>query len=147
MRILGISAFYHDSSAALVQDGEIAAAEQEERFSPKKHDPSFPHNAIDYCLAEAGASIPDLDHVVFYDKPFLKFERLLNLLSVCSARSALVPHGHPSVDPRKAVSKKSVRKGVAKHGPFDGAKLLFTEHHQSHAASAFLPSLFPEAAF
>src|ERR1700687_3730976 len=77
MRVLGISAFYHDSAAALVVDGHIVAAAQEERFTRKKHDPSFPHNAIAYCLEEAGAKLDDLDLVVFYDKPFLKFERLM----------------------------------------------------------------------
>ena len=77
MRILGISAFYHDSAAALVEDGRIVAAAQEERFTRKKHDPAFPHNAIAYCLDEAGITLDELDHVVFYDKPFLKFERLL----------------------------------------------------------------------
>src|SRR6202045_5151792 len=77
MRILGISAFYHDSAAALIEDGRIVAAVQEERFSRRKHDAAFPHNAIAYCLAEAGGTADGLDHVVFYDKPFLKFERLL----------------------------------------------------------------------
>src|SRR6201994_919804 len=77
MRILGISAFYHDSAAALVEDGRIVAAAQEERFTRRKHDPSFPQHAIDYCLKAAGARLADVDHIVFYDKPFLKFERLL----------------------------------------------------------------------
>src|SRR3954454_23021318 len=77
MQILGISAFYHDSAAALVRDDEIVAAAQEERFTRKKHDPRFPHHAVSYCLAEAGVQLDDLDYVVFYDKPFLKFERLL----------------------------------------------------------------------
>src|ERR1044071_7773298 len=77
MRILGISAFYHDSAAALVEDGRIIAAAQEERFTRKKHDSSFPHNAVAYCLEAANLKLSDLDHVVFYDKPFLKFERLL----------------------------------------------------------------------
>jgi len=77
MRILGISAFYHDSAAALIDDGRIVAAAQEERFTRKKHDAAFPHNAIAYCLGEAGVAADELDHVVFYDKPFLKFERLL----------------------------------------------------------------------
>ena len=77
MRVLGISAFYHDSAAAVVEDGRIVAAAQEERFTRKKHDPSFPKNAIGYCLKEAGARLDELDHVVFYDKPFLKFERLM----------------------------------------------------------------------
>src|SRR5262245_53791618 len=77
MRVLGLSAFYHDSAAVLVEDGRIVAAAQEERFTRRKHDPGFPHRAVDFCLAEAGISLGDLDHVVFYDKPFLKFERLL----------------------------------------------------------------------
>ena len=77
MRVLGISAFYHDSAAALVEDGRIVAAAQEERFTRKKHDSSFPKNAFAYCLEEADASLEELDHIVFYDKPFLKFERLL----------------------------------------------------------------------
>ena len=90
MRILGISAFYHDSAAALVEDGRIVAAAQEERFTRKKHDPSFPHNAIAYCLEEAGITADELDHVVFYDKPFLKFERLLETYI------ALAPRGFRS---------------------------------------------------
>src|SRR6187200_3358182 len=77
MRILGLSAFYHDSAAALIEDGRIVAAAQEERFTRKKHDPAFPHHALAWCLSEAGVTLNDVDHVVFYDKPFLKFERLL----------------------------------------------------------------------
>ena len=90
MRILGISAFYHDSAAALVEDGRIVAAAQEERFTRKKHDASFPHNAIGYCLEAAGAKLSDIDHVAFYDKPFLKFERLLETYI------ALAPRGFRS---------------------------------------------------
>ena len=90
MRVLGISAFYHDSAAALVEDGGIVAAAQEERFTRKKHDSSFPRNAIAYCLEEAGAKLSELDHVVFYDKPFLKFERLLETYI------ALAPRGFRS---------------------------------------------------
>ena len=90
MRILGISAFYHDSAAALVEDGRIVAAAQEERFTRKKHDPSFPHHAIEYCLQAAGARLSEIDHVVFYDKPFLKFERLLETYV------ALAPRGFRS---------------------------------------------------
>src|SRR6187399_1378727 len=90
MRVLGISAFYHDSAAALIDDGRIVAAAQEERFTRKKHDPSFPHNAIAYCLQEAGIKLDELDHVVFYDKPFLKFERLLETYV------ALAPRGFRS---------------------------------------------------
>src|SRR5580692_4153900 len=90
MRILGISAFYHDSAAALIDDGRIIAAAQEERFSRRKHDAAFPHNAIAFCLAEAGVAAGELDHVVFYDKPFLKFERLLETYV------ALAPRGFRS---------------------------------------------------
>jgi carbamoyltransferase len=90
MRILGISAFYHDSAAALIVDGRIVAAAQEERFTRRKHDAEFPHNAVGYCLAEAGVKLDELDHVVFYDKPFLKFERLLETYI------ALAPRGFRS---------------------------------------------------
>ena len=90
MRILGLSAFYHDSAAALIEDGRIVAAAQEERFSRRKHDPAFPHHAIAWCLEEAGIAADDLDHVVFYDKPFLKFERLLETYI------ALAPRGFRS---------------------------------------------------
>src|SRR5215472_15504865 len=90
MRVRGISAFYHDSAAALVEDGRIVAAAQEERFTRKKHDPSFPKNSIAYCLDEVGAKLDELDHVVFYDKPFLKFERLLE------TDLALAPRGFRS---------------------------------------------------
>ena len=147
MRILGISAFYHDSAAALVQDGEIIAAAQEERFSRKKHDPRFPHNAVDYCLGEAGASISDLEHVVFYDKPFLKFERLLDTYLAFAPRGlASFRMAMPLWTREKLFQKKLLEKELGQHGAFDGAKLLFTEHHQSHAASAFFPSPFREAA-
>jgi carbamoyltransferase len=147
VRILGISAFYHDSAAALVQDGEIVAAAQEERFSRKKHDPRFPHNAVDYCLAEAGASISDVDHVVFYDKPFLKFERLLETYLAFAPRGLRsFRMAIPVWTKEKLFQKNLLEKELGKHGPFDGTKLLFTEHHQSHAASAFFPSPFPEAA-
>ncbi len=147
MRILGISAFYHDSAAALVQDGEIVAAAQEERFSRKKHDPRFPHSAVDYCLAEAGASISDLDYVVFYDKPFLKFERLLDTYLAFAPRGLRsFRMAMPLWTREKLFQKKLLEKDLGRHGPFDGTKLLFTEHHQSHAASAFFPSPFREAA-
>ena len=86
MRILGIAAFYHDSAAALVEDGEIVAAAQEERFTRKKHDSGFPSHAVDYCLAEAGVGLDQIDHVAFYDKPFLKFERLLETYVACAPR-------------------------------------------------------------
>jgi carbamoyltransferase len=148
MRILGISAFYHDSAAALVVDGRIVAAAQEERFTRRKHDPSFPHNAIAYCLAEAGVAAEALDHVVFYDKPFLKFERLLETYI------ALAPRGFRSFKmsiplwlKEKLFQKNLLRDELKKFsGDFDIARLLFCEHHLSHAASAFYPSPFDNAA-
>jgi carbamoyltransferase len=104
MRALGISAFYHDSAAALVEDGRIIAAAQEERFTRKKHDSSFPKNAIVYCLAEAGVRLDELDYVVFYDKPFLKFERLLE--SFRAAWLSLVPDGDAALVERETVPEK-----------------------------------------
>ncbi|WP_024508651.1 carbamoyltransferase [Bradyrhizobium sp. ARR65] len=148
MRILGISAFYHDSAAALVEDGRIVAAAQEERFTRKKHDPSFPRHAIRYCLETAGAKLAEIDHVAFYDKPFLKFERLLETYI------ALAPQGFRSFQmamplwlKEKLFQKSLLRKHLKE---FDEEiapeKLLFTEHHLSHAASAFFPSPFDKAA-
>jgi carbamoyltransferase len=147
MRILGISAFYHDSAAALVEDGRIIAAAQEERFTRKKHDPSFPMHAIGYCLEAARARLSDIDHVAFYDKPFLKFERLLETYI------ALAPLGFRSFQmaiplwlKEKLFQKSLLRKKLNEFDEaFDGAKLLFTEHHLSHAASAFYPSPFDKA--
>ncbi len=147
MRILGISAFYHDSAAALVEDGRIIAAAQEERFTRKKHDASFPTNAVGYCLDAAGAKLADIDHVAFYDKPFLKFERLLETYV------ALAPKGFSSFKmaiplwlKEKLFQKSLLRKQLK---TFDEEiatdKLLFTEHHLSHAASAFFPSPFEKA--
>ena len=149
MLILGISAFYHDSAAALVRDGDIIAAAQEERFTRKKHDAGFPANAIRWCLAEAKSAQEKIDYVVFYDKPFLKFERLLETYV------AFVPHGFTSF--RKAlpvwIAEKLFQKDMLRRelddideGLGDPDKLLFTEHHYSHAASAFYPSPFDEAA-
>ncbi len=147
MRVLGISAFYHDSAAALVEDGRIVAAAQEERFTRKKHDPLFPKNAIAYCLDEAGAKLDDLDHVVFYDKPFLKFERLMETYI------ALTPRGFRSFRMaiplwlKEKLFQKSLVKGELKQfaDGFDSARLLFCEHHLSHAASAFYPSPYEDA--
>src|SRR6202790_592836 len=144
MRILGISAFYHDSAAALIDDGRIVAAAQEERFTRRKHDASFPHNAIAYCLEEAGIAADRLDHVVFYDKPFLKFERLLETYI------ALAPRGFRSFKMsiplwlrEKLFQKKLLGDELGKFsGNFDKRRLLFCEHHLSHAASAFFPSPF-----
>lgn len=149
MRILGISAFYHDSAAALVVDGQIVAAAQEERFTRKKHDSGFPHKAVDYCLSEAGIELEDIDQVAFYDKPFLKFERLLETYL------AFAPRGFRSFRTampvwmkEKLFQKRLLRQELEKVQKLDDleAKLLFTEHHQSHAGSAFFPSPFEEAA-
>jgi len=147
MRILGISAFYHDSAAALVEDGRIVAAAQEERFTRKKHDASFPHHAIGYCLGAAGAKLSDIDHVAFYDKPFLKFERLLETYI------ALAPRGFRSFQmalplwlKEKLFQKSLLRKKLAEFDEdFASDRLLFAEHHLSHAASAFFPSPFEKA--
>jgi carbamoyltransferase len=149
MRVLGISAFYHDSAAALVEDGRIVAAVQEERFTRRKGDASFPRNAIGYCLEEAGVKLDALDHVVFYDKPFLKFERLLETYV------AFAPRGFRSFKMAlplwlgEKLFQKSLLRNELKHfsDAFDWrSKLLFCEHHLSHAASAFFPSPFDEAA-
>ena len=148
MRVLGVSAFYHDSAAALIEDGAITAAAQEERFARKKHDAGFPQNAIAYCLAQAGITLQDIDYVAFYDKPFLKFERLLETYV------AFAPRGFKSFRMaipvwlrEKLFQKDLLRKEFKKYDPdFDWQnKLLFAEHHQSHAASAFFPSPFKEA--
>ncbi len=148
MRILGISAFYHDSAAALVRDGEIVAAVQEERFSRKKHDARFPAHAVEYCLAAEGVALSDIDYVVFYDKPFLKFERLLETY-VAFAPRGLRSFGMaiPLWIREKLFQKNLLRDELKRFGAdFDWTnRLLFTEHHQSHAASAFFPSPFEEA--
>lgn len=148
MRILGISAFYHDSAAALVRDGQIVAAAQEERFTRKKHDHSFPRNAIAYCLKADAVTLKNVDYVIFYDKPFLKFERLLETYL------ALAPKGLRSFQMavplwvrEKLFQKSLLQKELQWYGEFDGERrLLFTEHHLSHAASAFFPSPFEKAA-
>ena len=148
MRILGISAFYHDSAAALVADGEIIAAAQEERFTRKKHDSGFPRRAIEYCLAEAKCALDELDFVVFYDKPFIKFERLLETYL------AFAPNGLKSFKMaiplwlrEKLFQKSLLTKALRQIAPdYENANLLFTEHHLAHAASAFFPSPFDEAA-
>ncbi|MHA4808553.1 carbamoyltransferase family protein [Flavitalea flava] len=149
MKILGISAFYHDSAAALVQDGVIIAAAQEERFSRKKHDAGFPVHAVKFCLQYAGCSINDLDAIVFYDKPFLKFERLLETYCAFAPKgliSFLV--SMPLWIKEKLFLKNIIYKQLAAIAPFDKkkVKLLFSEHHLSHAASAFFPAAFEEAA-
>ena len=150
MAILGVSALYHDSAAALLDgDGQIIAAAQEERFSRKRHDAAFPKEAVAYCLAEAGLKLGDLELVAFYDKPFLKFERLLETYL------AFAPRGFVSFKTaipvwlkEKLFQKGLLRKEFQKFDSnFDWQnRLLFAEHHQSHAASAFYPSPFEEAA-
>jgi len=147
MRILGISAFYHDSAAALVEDGRIIAAAQEERFTRKKHDASFPHRAVGYCLDAVGAGLSDIDHVAFYDKPFLKFERLLETYI------AMAPKGFSSFKmaiplwlKEKLFQKSLLRQQLREFDEeISSDKLLFAEHHLSHAASAFFPSPFETA--
>lgn len=149
MKILGISAFYHDSAAALVVDGKIVAAAQEERFTRVKHDSSFPVNAIKYCLFSEALDISDLDAVVFYDKPLLKFERLLETYYGFSPKGvASFVTAIPVWIKEKLFLKKIIRDELKK---IDGNKslkinMLFPEHHLSHAASAFYPSPFEEAA-
>ncbi len=143
MNILGISAFYHDSAACLVRDGVILAAAQEERFTRKKHDAGFPQSAIEYCLQEAGLSKgAQLDLVAFYEKPFLKCDRLLSTYLACAPRGLLsFLKAMPVLMKEKIWIKDTIRKKLE----FEGT-ILFPEHHESHAASAFFPSPFEEAA-
>jgi carbamoyltransferase len=147
VRILGISAFYHDSAAALVEDGRIVAAAQEERFTRIKHDPSFPTHAIESCLSQAGVRLRDIDHVAFYEKPLPKFERLLETYlsfaprGCTSFRSAI-----PVWIKEKLFQSRTLEKQLRAIDPAWNHSLLFTEHHQSHAASAFFPSPFRRAA-
>lgn len=150
MRILGFSAYYHDSAACLVIDGEICAAAQEERFSRKKHDPAFPVDSIRYCLQEEKIEPEELDYVVFYDKPFLKFERLLETYL------AFAPKGFKSFSTslpvwikdklfQKTMIVNTFKEYFGENVDWH-SKLLFSEHHMSHAASAFFPSPFEDAA-
>ena len=144
MNILGISAFYHDSAACLVQDGTIVAAAQEERFTRKKHDAGFPRHAVDYCLAEGGIDASGLDLVAFYDKPLLKFDRLLETYvahapaGFRSFRAAM-----PLWLGQKLHVPREIDRGL--RGQYR-KRYVFTDHHESHAASAFFPSPFAEAA-
>jgi len=142
MYILGISCFYHDSAACLVRDGRISAAAQEERFTRKKHDPRFPKNAIKYCLEDADITIQDVNYIVFYDKPFLTFERLL------MSYLTVAPNGLRSwleAMPLWLGQKLYIPKVITRETGYEG-NVLFTEHHEAHAASAFYPSPFNEAA-
>jgi len=141
--ILGISAFYHDSAAALVVDGQIRAAAQEERFTRRKHDDAFPARAITYCLQEAGLQAGDLDYVAFYDKPFTKFERLLETYLAYAPRGlGSFAQAMPIWLKDKLHLRSKIRRGLVS----STAPLVFLEHHESHAASAFFPSPFEEAA-
>ena len=148
MRILGISAFYHDSAAALIEDGRIVAAAQEERFTRKKYDSSYPANAIAYCLAELGIQLADVDYVAFYDKPFLKFTRLLETyLAFAPKGFASFRTAMPLWLKDKLFQRKKLDQTLRAAAPdFDWRRrLLFSEHHLSHAASAFFPSPFDHA--
>ncbi len=148
MRILGISAYYHDSAAALLVDGEIVAAAQEERFSRKKHDAGFPHQAVTFCLEHAGIALADVDRIVFYDKPLLKFERLLETYLAFAPRGfASFKTAMPIWLREKLFLKDLLLSELKRYGKekIDPARLLFSEHHLSHAASAFFPSPFDEA--
>jgi carbamoyltransferase len=142
MNILGISAFYHDSAACLVQDGKISAAAQEERFTRKKHDPEFPKNAAQFCLQQAGIKVDDLDYVVFYDKPLLKFERLLQTY-VSTAPKGFTSYAQAL--PLWLKHKLWIPDTIKNELEYKG-EILFTEHHQSHAGSAFYPSPYQDAA-
>ena len=142
MNILGISAFYHDSVACLVQDGRIVAAAQEERFSRKKHDARFPKLSVDFCLKQGGLKAQDLDYVAFYEKPFIKFERLME------SYMAYAPFGFPSFIKAIPVwiKQKLWMKSLIQDELGFEVPVLFTEHHESHAASAYFASPFNEAA-
>ena len=148
-KILGISAFYHDSAAALLVNGEIIAAAQEERFTRDKHTPDFPEEAIKYCLQEANLTLSELDAVVFYDKPLLKFERLLETYYAFAPKGlASFLKALPVWLKEKLFLKKLLHDGLKKIGDYDKKelKLQFTEHHLSHGASAFYTSPFRESA-
>jgi carbamoyltransferase len=144
MNILGLSAFYHDSAACLVRDGEIVAAAQEERFSRKKHDERFPRHAVEYCLSEGGIACDDLDLVAFYDKPLLKFDRLLETYAAMAPRGfRMFLRGLPVWLHHKLYTAREIDRGLNR--AYRG-RYIYTEHHESHAASAFFPSPFDEAA-
>lgn len=151
MYILGVSAYYHDSAACLVRDGEIVAAAQEERFTRKKHDPGFPHKALEYCLREARIGLPDVRYLVFYDKPLVKFERLLETyLSYAPSGIRSFVAAMPVWLKEKLLLKSLLQQEFQLHAPGLGKEdlpqLLFSEHHESHAASAFYPSPYESAA-
>ena len=143
MKILGISAFYHDSAASILKDGEIIAAAQEERFTRKKHDLAFPENAVRFCLEETGVNLDDIDYVAFYEKPLQKFDRLIETyLAFAPAGFASFSKAIPLWAKEKLFQKRHLRKALEGYG----GPIVFPEHHESHAASAFYPSPFEEAA-
>ncbi|MFQ5964200.1 MAG: carbamoyltransferase [Candidatus Scalinduaceae bacterium] len=143
MNIIGISAFYHDSAACLIKDGEIVAAAQEERFTRKRHDHNFPRNAIEYCLKEYDIGSGDIDYVAFYEKPFIKFERIMETyIAYAPAGIRSFIKAMPLWLKQKLWMKEYIKKELKRQG-----KIIFPEHHESHAASAFYPSPFNEAAF
>jgi carbamoyltransferase len=150
MNILGISAYYHDSAAALLSNGQLIAAAQEERFSRKKHDPGFPQNAILYCLSTSGVKLADIDYICFYDKPLIKFERLLETYLFSAPKGVRsFTKAMPVWLKEKLFLKVILKKELAKLGEIPEKELpplLFNEHHRSHAASAFFPSPFEKAA-
>ncbi|MBW7997657.1 MAG: carbamoyltransferase [Candidatus Glassbacteria bacterium] len=142
MYVLGISAYYHDSAAAILRDGEILAAAQEERFTRVKHDFSFPANAVEYCLSEAGIEVEELDYVAFYDKPFLKFERILETyLSFPGRGISSFLQAIPMWLKQKLFLGETIKRELGYEG-----RIIFPEHHESHVASAFYPSPFEQAA-
>ena len=145
--ILGISAFYHDSASALIIDGKIVSAAQEERFTRIKHDASYPFNAIEYILKNSNLKLKDVDHIVFYEKPFLKFERLLETYIANAPRGFKSFKASMPIWLREKLFQKSlIVKELKKiFSGFEVKKLLFSEHHESHAASAFYPSPFKDA--
>jgi carbamoyltransferase len=147
MNIIGISAFYHDSAACLITDGEIIAAVQEERFSRIKHDPSFPVKSIEYCLKESGLTLDDIDQVVFYEKPLLKFDRIVKTFVYTFPKGAGVfLKAIPKWLTKKLFTNRLIHKELKKLDGSYKKKVAFCEHHQSHAASAFYPSPYNEAA-
>lgn len=146
MNILGISCFYHDSAASVLRDGKLIACAQEERFTRIRHDPNFPEKAIEYCLKEANLEVEELDYVAFYDKPFLKFERILeSIVSVTPRGFGTFIKAIPLWMKQKLFIGEEIKRKLGKKQL--KAKLVFTEHHESHASAAFFPSPFEEAAF
>ena len=146
--ILGISAFYHDSAAAILVDGKIIAAAQEERFTRKKHDSSYPYNAVEFVLKFAKLKLSEVDHIVFYEKPFLKFERLLETYVAFAPRGfKQFTKSMPTWLREKLFQKNMLMKLLKEHDHNfkDEKRIYFSEHHLSHAASAFFPSPFNEA--